>query len=35
MRNTFVKTLIECAETDSNICLITGDLGFGVLTPFA
>lgn len=35
MRNTFVKTLIEYAETDSDICLITGDLGFGVLTPFA
>ena len=35
MRNTFVKTLIECARKDEDICLITGDLGFGVLTPFA
>ncbi len=35
MRNTFVKTLIECAEIDNDICLVTGDLGFGVLTPFA
>lgn len=34
MRNTFVKTLVDIAEKDPNICLITGDLGFGVLTPF-
>ncbi len=34
MRNTFVKTLVDIAENDDQICLITGDLGFGVLTPF-
>ena len=34
MRDTFVKTLIELAKKDSNIILITGDLGFGVLKPF-
>lgn len=34
MRNAFVKTLVEIAKKDESICLITGDLGFGVLTPF-
>lgn len=34
MRDTFVRTLIELAEKDKNIELITGDLGFGVLKPF-
>ncbi len=34
MRDTFVRTLIELAKQDSNIELITGDLGFGVLKPF-
>lgn len=34
MRDTFVKTLVECAKEDKNIELITGDLGFGVLKPF-
>lgn len=34
MRDTFVKTLIELANKDRNIELITGDLGFGVLKPF-
>lgn len=34
MRDTFVKTLIEIAERDKNVVLITGDLGFGVLKPF-
>lgn len=34
MRNTFVKTLINIAETNKDIYLLTGDLGFGVLTPF-
>lgn len=34
MRDTFVKTLIELAQNDKNIELITGDLGFGVLKPF-
>lgn len=34
MRDTFVKTLIEIAKKDKNVCLVTGDLGFGVLKPF-
>lgn len=34
MRDTFVKTLIEIAEKDRNVILVTGDLGFGVLKPF-
>lgn len=34
MRNAFIKTMVECARKDKSICLITGDLGFGVLTPF-
>lgn len=34
MRDTFVKTLIEEAKKDSNIELLTGDLGFGVLKPY-
>ena len=34
MRDTFVKTLIEEAKKDSNIELVTGDLGFGVLKPY-
>lgn len=35
MRDEFVRTLIKIAKSDKNIILITGDLGFGVLTPFA
>lgn len=34
MRDTFVRTLVDCAREDKNIELITGDLGFGVLKPF-
>lgn len=34
MRDTFVQTLIELAEENENIELLTGDLGFGVLKPF-
>lgn len=34
MRDTFVKTLIEIAQKDKNVVLVTGDLGFGVLKPF-
>ncbi len=34
MRNAFVQTLVELAQQDKNIELITGDLGFGVLKPF-
>lgn len=35
MRDTFVRTLIEIAHRDPSVMLLTGDLGFGVLTPFA
>lgn len=34
MRDTFVRTLVELAKENSNIELVTGDLGFGVLRPF-
>jgi len=34
MRDTFVKTLIDLAKENSDIELITGDLGFGVLKPY-
>lgn len=34
MRDAFVKTLIQLAQNDRNIELITGDLGFGVLKPY-
>jgi len=34
MRDTFVRTLISIAKADSNVILITGDLGFGVLKPY-
>lgn len=34
MRDTFVATLIELAENDPTVHLITGDLGFGVLKPY-
>jgi transketolase len=35
MRNGFIKVLTQLAAKDSRILLITGDLGFGVLTDFA
>lgn len=35
MRATFAATLLELAEQDPRIVLLTGDLGFGVLEPFA
>lgn len=35
MRDAFIKTLREIAGKDPNVMLITGDLGFGVLTKFA
>jgi len=34
LRDSFVKTLMDIAEKDKNVVLITGDLGFGVLKPF-
>lgn len=35
MRNSFISTLMQLAETDPRIFLITGDLGYSVLEPFA
>jgi transketolase len=35
MRDTFVSELLAAARRDPRIMLITGDLGFGVLTKFA
>lgn len=35
MRNPFIETLTELAEIDQRIVLLTGDLGFTVLEPFA
>lgn len=35
MRDNFVIALSELAETNKNVVLITGDLGFGVLDDFA
>lgn len=34
MRNTFLNTLVEMAEQDERIWLITPDLGYAVLEPF-
>jgi len=35
MRDAFIRALTQLAEKDDQIHLITGDLGFGVLTEFA
>ncbi len=35
MRDAFVRTLMDIAGRDPRVMLLTGDLGFGVLTPFA
>lgn len=35
MRDTFVSILSEIASKDKNVMLLTGDLGFGVLSKFA
>jgi transketolase len=35
VRNAFIGALLELAEEDSRIVLLTGDLGFMVLEPFA
>jgi len=35
MRDAFVTALTEIARVDRNVILLTGDLGFGVLTEFA
>src|SRR5437870_10062036 len=35
MRAAFFKTLLDLAERDERINLVVGDLGFGVIEPFA
>lgn len=35
MRDTFIRTMAECAAVRDDILLITGDLGFGVFEDFA
>lgn len=35
MRNTFARVLVEKARKDDSLFLITGDLGYSVLEPFA
>ena len=35
MRDAFIKELCEQAKTNQHIHLLTGDLGFSVLEPFA
>lgn len=35
MRDTFVRVLMNIARQDKRVMLLTADLGFGVLTPFA
>ena len=35
MRSAFFATLLELAEQDERIHLVVGDLGFGVVEPFA
>jgi transketolase len=35
MRSAFIRTLVELAEKDGRVSLIVGDLGFGVVEPFA
>jgi hypothetical protein len=34
MRDAFIKSLIELAEKDERVALLTGDLGFGVVEKF-
>ncbi|MGH9524916.1 MAG: transketolase family protein [Terriglobales bacterium] len=35
MRTAFFRTLLEMAERDERVFLVVGDLGFGVVEPFA
>jgi transketolase len=35
MRTTFIQTLCEIAERDERVWLLTADLGYSVLEPFA
>lgn len=34
MRNTFVRSIVELAKTNTNICFMVGDLGYGAVEPF-
>lgn len=34
MRNTFIDSLVKIAESNKNICFMTGDLGYGAVEPF-
>ena len=35
MRAAFIKTLVEIAEKDPRVTLLTGDLGYMALEPFS
>ena len=35
MRSTFIRELVSAAESNDKIALVVGDLGFGVVEPFA
>jgi transketolase len=35
MRSAFINSLVAAAEINENIVLVVGDLGFGVIEPFA
>jgi transketolase len=35
VRSAFFRALIDVAESDERVCLAVGDLGFGVVEPFA
>ena len=35
MRNAFINELVAAAEINENIALVVGDLGYGVVEPFA
>lgn len=35
MRNAFIDELVAAAENNANIALVVGDLGYGVVEPFA
>lgn len=35
MRNAFINELVAAAEINDNIALVVGDLGYGVVEPFA
>ena len=35
MRSAFIRELVLAAESNDKIVLVVGDLGFGVVEPFA